>query len=89
VHLASSPTLAKLEYLSLGNNAITERGVRALHAAKPARLNQLHIGDNRIDDEAAFELAKWDELLYVDVDGNPIGKRAEAAIAKRPVRCCP
>ena len=89
LHLASSPTLAKLEYLSLDNNAITERGVRALHAAMPARLKQLRIGDNRIDDEAAFELAKWDELLYLDVDGNPIGKRAEAAIAKRPVRCCP
>ncbi|MFT3698600.1 MAG: hypothetical protein QM831_35975 [Kofleriaceae bacterium] len=85
--IAASSYIHTIEELSISDNAITARGVAALLAAKPKRLVQLRIGDNRIDDDAAEQLARWDQLLHVAVD--EAGPKSKAALAKRPVRCCP
>ena len=58
-------------------------------AAKPQRLTQLELRNNRLDDDMIVELAKWPQLLHIDVDGNHIGKRGKVALENRPSRCCP
>ena len=88
-HLARSPMLAKIEILSLRGNEITDRGVHALVEAAPSRLLQIRVDNNQIGDAGVIELATWPQLLFVGAEGNRTGTSGEAALEKRPVRCCP
>src|SRR5262249_51703175 len=88
-HLAKPPALHKLHSLWIAENAITDRGIRALVAAAPAKLRQIRIPKNRIGDDGVVALATWPQLLHVDVDGNPFGDAGKTAMKARPTRCCP
>lgn len=85
--IAGSSFIHVIEELDLRGNAITARGISALLAARPKCLKQLKLSGNRIDDDATAALARWEQLLYLDLE--QVGPASEAALAKRPARCCP
>lgn len=89
IALANSPAAERLTRLRLpGHHKITSEGLQALaRSPRLAKLERLDIGHCSIDDSGVLEFLRSRPQVLLDVEGNPYGEAAAAALESAQHKC--